>query len=112
MQKFTILIAAATALLLLGLSYSVVATSADNVIVPAIQNELNCPKITLAQYGFDREACEQDCRSRYGVDPYELQQWSRPGRPGYWAYASCIQQCNTRYWKEFDRRMRDLERDY
>jgi hypothetical protein len=64
---------------------------------------------------FDRESCEQDCRSRFGVDLYELQRhgggFRGPGTGGYYAYAQCIQSCNTRFWKDFDRDMRDLERE-
>ncbi|HMK35244.1 MAG TPA: hypothetical protein VK463_09280 [Desulfomonilaceae bacterium] len=60
---------------------------------------------------FDRESCEQSCRSRYGVDPYELQRWGADSRPGYYVYASCIQGCNLRFWKEFDRNTRELERE-
>jgi predicted lipoprotein with Yx(FWY)xxD motif len=67
---------------------------------------------TLNQYdgNFDKESCEQNCRSLYGVDPY----W-RGGRTGdrgrYYVYAQCVQDCNTRFWKEFDRKTRDLDDD-
>ncbi|MBM4329120.1 MAG: hypothetical protein FJ118_18390 [Deltaproteobacteria bacterium] len=49
---------------------------------------------------FDRTACEQDCRYRYGVDPLS---W-RGGGSGWWhRYYACVQQCNDTFWKEFDR---------
>jgi hypothetical protein len=57
--------------------------------------------------------CEQDCRSRFGVDPYADVQF-RGGRGGggsgfpYYAYANCIQQCNTKFWKRFDKEMDDI----
>lgn len=54
---------------------------------------------------FDLGGCEQDCRSKYGVDPY----W-RGGSPSeVWRlYAICIQDCNRTFWKDYDRRMKDL----
>ena len=61
---------------------------------------------------FDKESCEQDCRSRFGIDLYFGGGGGWGSRnPGYYAYAQCIQDCNTRFWKDFDRRTRDLERD-
>jgi hypothetical protein len=64
---------------------------------------------TLVYDGFDRESCERDCRERYGMEPY------RRGRGGhrddYYLYARCIQDCETRFWKEYDRRMRELEKE-
>ena len=77
--------------------------------------------VRLAQYGVgddpsDLATCEQTCRSRFGVDPYSdtgaEPQWFR-GRGGtglYYAYAQCIADCNTVFWKDFDRKARDLER--
>jgi hypothetical protein len=59
-------------------------------------------------YSFSKEACEQNCRSNYGVDMYF--RGSGDNRGQYYAYAACIQQCNTAFWKDFDSRMRDLER--
>ena len=63
--------------------------------------------VTMA---FDREGCESDCKSRFG---FELYAGSGQGgrNPMYYAYAACIQECNQRFWKDFDRRTRDLERE-
>ncbi len=80
--------------------------------VKLMSTESGGPSMETMQSGFDRETCEQDCRSRYGVDIYfETQQWGRGGhsRPGYYLYANCIQQCNQRFWKEFDRRTEGLK---
>jgi hypothetical protein len=72
------------------------------------------PLIQAEQQGsFDRESCEEDCRSRYGLTPYELQHWGRGGgsRGWYNLYAECIQKCNARFWKEVDRNVRELEKE-
>jgi hypothetical protein len=88
---------------LVGLTANVMAASPE--IIMTQENGY-----TLHQGGdFDRESCEQNCRSLYGVDPY-----FRGGRYGgdrgrYYVYAQCVQDSNTRFWKEFDRKMRDLE---
>jgi len=63
--------------------------------------------------GTDLAACEQECRSSFGVDPYSrsdpILQW-RGGDTGlYYAYAQCIQRCNDKFWKEFDKNMDDLQ---
>ncbi len=57
--------------------------------------------------GFDLQDCEQYCRSWFNVDPYgavtpQRGGWGGSGR-GYYAYASCIQECNRKYWKNFDK---------
>jgi hypothetical protein len=83
--------------------------------------------IRLLQYGDEssnRELCLQDCRSRYGGDLYsnsveqgaELQRRGGFGggmgtNPGYYQYAQCVNSCENRFWREFDRRMRDLEKE-
>lgn len=63
----------------------------------------------LQDYGddFDLATCQQGCRSRYGVDPYFLQ-WSGGSNPIY-MYSSCIYECNRKFWKEYDRQMKELE---
>jgi hypothetical protein len=53
---------------------------------------------------FDLEGCEQDCRSRFGVDPY----WRGSPSEVWRLYAICIQDCNRAFWKDYDRRMKDL----
>ncbi|MBI5571900.1 MAG: hypothetical protein HY914_18295 [Desulfomonile tiedjei] len=64
--------------------------------------------------GPDLAACQQECRSRFGVDPYSRSDASLQWRGGdsgmYYAYAQCIQNCNDRFWKEFDKNMDDLQR--
>jgi hypothetical protein len=53
---------------------------------------------------FDLGGCEQDCRSRFGVDPY----WRGSSSEVWRLYAICIQDCNRAFWKDYDRRMKDL----
>ncbi len=62
--------------------------------------------VRLNAQGFDLQDCEQECRSIYGVDPYSQAGWwgGRNYDKGlYYQYARCIQRCNKKYWKEFDR---------
>lgn len=57
---------------------------------------------------YDLEGCQQDCRSRFGIDPY----FSRGGGTSVWhLYAICIQDCNIRFWKEYDKRMNELKEE-
>lgn len=64
-----------------------------------------CPQA----YGddFDLETCQQECRSRFGVSPYFLE-LNRSSNPIY-LYSSCIAECNRKFWKEYDRQMKELE---
>jgi hypothetical protein len=108
MRKPSTLLIASVVALFSGLAFSAIALSQSGFA------NLTGKDTECVLQAFDRESCEQECRSRFGVDPYELQfsgGWGRGGRPGYYVYANCIQECNTRFWKEFDRTMRDLERE-
>jgi hypothetical protein len=58
---------------------------------------------------FDREGCERYCRERYGVELYR-RGTNRP-RNSYYLYARCIQDCNAKFWKEYDREMRELQKE-
>ncbi|MBI4963330.1 MAG: hypothetical protein HY913_08635 [Desulfomonile tiedjei] len=61
----------------------------------------------------DLASCEQQCRSRYGVDQYTLQAGGGGGggySGGYYVYARCIASCNKRFWNNFDRRMDEIGR--
>lgn len=96
------------------LSIGVIYVAGANSLFPlADETDCSVDSFQLNQEGFDREACEQNCRSRYGAEPFR---WGgRPGgghgSPNYNLYASCIQKCNNTFWKEFDRNIRDLERE-
>ena len=55
--------------------------------------------------GSDREFCLQDCRERFGP-------WGGGGDdPRGRLYARCVQDCESRFWQDHDRGMRDLERE-
>lgn len=55
--------------------------------------------------GFDRWDCEVECRRAYGG--YE---WAPPrlGEAGYYGYARCIQNCERKFWKAFDKESEEL----
>ncbi len=57
---------------------------------------------------FDLEACEQDCRSKFGVDPYFLGGGSGIDTSVWRLFTICIQDCNRAYWEDYDRRMKKL----
>lgn len=80
---------------------------ADSVI--GMESESGNYGDRLAPASFDREGCERDCQERYGVAPYR--RGTNRQRSDYYLYARCIQDCNTRFWKEYDRNMRDLEKE-
>jgi hypothetical protein len=113
-------------LMLIGAAVLVIATghfypvaAQPPVFVLGVLNESGHHGIRLMQYGsggygygegFDREGCEADCRAQFGVDLY-ARSFRGGSRPGYYAYAQCIQNCETRFWKDFDRRSRQLEKE-
>jgi hypothetical protein len=108
MRKLSVTTIAVVFLLSSGFLYTATALS-SGYFTNLADSDAQC-----ALLSFDRESCEQDCRSRFGVDLYELHRGGfrgGPGSGGYYQYASCIQSCNTRFWRDFDRNTRDLERE-
>jgi hypothetical protein len=95
------------AIVLLLFASFVYCLRAESII--GVDGEPGSCSYRLVQDTFDRETCERDCRERYGLEPY------RRGRGGprddYYLYARCIQDCETKFWKEYDRRMRELEEE-
>lgn len=57
---------------------------------------------------FDLEACQQDCRSKFGVDPYFFGGGSGMDTSVWHLFTICIQDCNSAFWKDYDRRMKKL----
>lgn len=55
---------------------------------------------------FDRQRCEMECRSRFG---YELYFSPGGGTGAYWAYASCMADCDRKFWKQFDEDSKKLQ---
>jgi len=81
-----------------------------------LDNSWPLPRTELLQWGdpnTDRESCEQQCRSRFGVDPFFVpQRWGGGAYPpGYWVYANCIAKCERQFWNRFDRRMEELKEE-
>ena len=105
MDQKTLFSTVATVLLLFaGFVYCL---RAESII--GMEGESGSYGYRLVQDSFDRESCERDCRERYGT---ELFHRGRGGHMGnYYVYARCIQDCETRFWKEYDRRMRELEKE-
>jgi hypothetical protein len=53
-------------------------------------------------HNFDREECERDCRRKLG-DPVGAGGGGAT-RGSYYALSECIRQCNTTFWKDFDKK--------
>jgi hypothetical protein len=92
------------------------AHSPEGVPSAAIRNSSqgSTTEAILHDEGFNRESCEINCRSYFGIPPYGEEQWSGGGGgmggSRYLIIAHCIEQCNKRFWKEFDQKMRELDR--
>jgi hypothetical protein len=118
--------------LILTFAVALVLIPAVPALVPAQPTESlappSCDLIATTRLLFygddpsDLNGCQQDCRSRFGYDFYsdsgsdsdndfQLQRF-RGGGAGtgtYYAYAQCIADCNNAFWKDFDRKSRDME---
>ncbi|MGO9571414.1 MAG: hypothetical protein ACLP5H_28145 [Desulfomonilaceae bacterium] len=104
MNRKTILLSAAVILLVFsGLEYYLQAQSSEFPL--GVTGESRYGRIDLLQGGFDRETCERDCREQYGVS------FGPRDDPRARLYARCIQECERQFWKDFDSRTRDLERE-
>jgi hypothetical protein len=112
--------------LVLTLATALVLISAVPGLAPAQPTESlappPCDTIAMTRLLFygddpaDLNTCQLDCRDRFGLEPYSdtdvEPQWFRGGggRSGtYYAYSQCIADCNNAFWKDFDRKARDLE---
>jgi hypothetical protein len=67
----------------------------------------------------DLDWCQRECKDKFGLlwpnsDTYAEPPQLFGGGAGwsgtYYAYAQCIADCNTAFWKDFDEKSRDLER--
>jgi hypothetical protein len=106
-----------TFFLFCGVLHPALAHSPEGVPSEAIHNSLAGSNMEAIRHdeGFDRESCETRCRSYFGIPPYGEEQWAGGGGGGmggsrYLIIAHCIEQCNKRFWKEFDDKMRELDR--
>jgi hypothetical protein len=72
---------------------------------------------TIETYSFNREACIDECKSRFGFDfpnTFELQFRGGGYDYGQWKaiqrmYFRCVQKCEKRFWDDFDREMDNLQ---
>jgi hypothetical protein len=65
---------------------------------------------------FSLQSCTDECRSRYGLQPWseDITPQRRGGDGGsnmYELYAVCVQDCQSKFWKDYDKRMKDLEKE-
>ena len=108
-MKRAILIPALVALLLaFGVAIQPSSAKASGFVEDMnIESEAQQPCNHLQQYDgdpLDLQGCQQYCGSIFGVEPY----WN-PGRGGNGygvGYAVCIQKCNRRYWKAWDKEVK------
>ncbi len=102
-------------LLFCGFLYPAPAHSPEDVPSATMHNSFPASNMGIVPQGdgFDRETCEIRCRSIYGIPPWVQEQRGGGGGMGsgsrYLLIAHCIEQCNKRFWKEFDDRMRELD---
>jgi hypothetical protein len=76
-----------------------------------------CEEGVVETHSFNREACIDDCKSRFGIGwPHTFGLQFRGGHPDYgtWRaiqrmYFRCVQSCEKRFWDDFDKEMDDLE---
>jgi hypothetical protein len=69
-------------------------------------------RVRLMQFGdpdIDLDSCQQDCRERYGLDVLDLHRGGGDMRGRYYLYARCIENCNRRFWKQFDKETGDTD---
>jgi hypothetical protein len=104
MTRKTLLTIAATVLLSFsGFEYYLQAQSSEFPL--GIGAESQYGKVGLHEDDFDRGVCEQDCRDQYGGV------FGSPDDPRARLYARCLQECERQFWKKFDRRTKELERE-
>jgi hypothetical protein len=73
---------------------------------PGVADDLDVVPRYSGESGFDRGDCEDQCRRRFGLNPYVLQ-YRDGGRLRFQLFARCMQDCNRRFWRDFDRESED-----
>ena len=63
---------------------------------------------TYENEDFDLDACERACRRDFGYEPFLADGYELYQDQPYWAYSKCIADCHKTFWKEFDRKTRNL----
>jgi hypothetical protein len=76
------------------------------------------PAISSESIEQERTLCIQDCKARYGVDVYRHGGgrggggFRGGGDSGLWLrYSKCIDDCEKKFWKEWDKNMDEMEKD-
>jgi hypothetical protein len=119
MKRSALVLASVTVFLMLGgFLYPAPAHSPGGAPAPATSNSYPTSNIEIVPHegGFDLQSCETNCRSYYGIPPYLKEQGAGGGGASsdsnsrYLIIAHCIEQCQKRFWKEFDKNMKDLDR--
>ncbi len=119
MKRSALALTSVTVFLLFGgLLYPAPAHSPETGPIGAVEycSMISTIEVIPHDQGFDLQSCETNCRSYFGIPPYIVEQQAGGGgggsgsNPRYLIIANCIEQCQKRFWKEFDERMRDLGR--
>jgi len=102
-----VMIALASVLMLSGIAAAQPAS--NQLLLCSAAEGMDHQVFTMADSAnpIDLQWCQRQCASDYGVEPYFR---GGDGTARWYMYTSCIQDCNRKFWKEYDREMRDLER--
>jgi hypothetical protein len=116
MKQSTLAMATVAVFLLLGgLLYPAPAHSPEEMPSAAQCGASQISYMGIGQHdqGLDLESCETNCRSYFGIPPYLREQQAGGAASGsnsrYLIIAHCMEQCQKRFWKEFDKRMNELD---
>lgn len=116
MKQSALVVATVTVFLVSGGPlYPAPAHSPEGVPCAAVYNSSLASNMEVIRHagGFDLESCETNCRSYHGIPPYIEEQMGGGGSDRssrYLIIANCMEQCQKRFWKEFDKGMEDLDR--
>lgn len=115
MNRLSLVVALVTAVVLLILAgFSSLLSGENTESLPA--TACSEDQIETLQWGdpnTDLASCQQDCRTRYGLDPYTLHFRGSGGSStgAYYLYAKCIGDCNRAFWNRFDRETDRLRKE-
>jgi len=106
-SKPVIVVVSAAVLLIVGGSFSLVSGQGRESLPATVCSKEQIETLQWGDTDTDLASCQQNCRSKYGVDLYTLQFRGGGGSvtPGYYIYARCIENCNRKFWNNFDRKM-------
>ncbi len=86
------------------------AAQSPKTLIPALCGSVSHgTSVTYDNQDIDLGTCERGCRVRFGYEPTMSDR-----DPGllvdgpYYAYAQCVAECNRAFWKEFDRKAREI----